>query len=116
MGFAVASPIFFVYICNMERKELYKAIDTERQFQIDMTAKESRPDMIEDLHVGDTLSAIQYNLDLARKAWYHGSTPHQGAMDYLRKIAGLCVQAGEKNGMPNRDRSFEHLEGRTTGK
>jgi len=87
------------------RLEVYKAIDSERQFQDDMTAKEDRPDMIKDLHVGDTLSAIQYNLDLARKAWYYGSVPHEGAMDYLRKVAGLCVQAGEKHGMPHRNRS-----------
>ena len=86
----------------MERKEVYKAIDTERDFQIDMTAREDRPDMIEDLHVGDTITAIQINLNKAGKAWYSNSVPHQEAMEYLRKIAGLIVQAGEKYGMPDR--------------
>jgi len=88
----------------MEREDVYKAIDTERDFQIDMTAKEDRPDMIQDLHVGDTITAIRYNLDLAQVAWYQGSVPHENAMEYLRKVAGLCVQAGEKYEMPNRKR------------
>ena len=86
----------------MNRQDVYKVIDTERDFQNDMVADDNRPDMIEDLHVGDTLSAIQYNLDLARKNWYHGATPHEGAMDHLRKIAALCVQAGENFDMPER--------------
>jgi len=87
----------------MDREEVYSAINTEREFQIDMTADESRPDMIEELHIGDTISAIEHNLGKAREAWYKGSVPHQEAMEYLRKVAGLCVQAGEKYGMPNRE-------------
>ena len=42
----------------MKREEVYKVIDTERDFQEKMVADSSRPDMIEDLHVGDVLSAI----------------------------------------------------------
>jgi hypothetical protein len=86
----------------MDRSEVYEVIDTERDFQNEMTLRDDRPDMIKELHVGDTLSAIQYNLDLARKNWYHGAEPHEGAMEYLRKVSGLCVQAGEKYGMPKR--------------
>ena len=59
--------------------------------------------MIEDLHVGDTITAIQYNLNIAREEWYKGSVPHQETMEYLRKVAGLIVQAGEKYGMPSRN-------------
>ena len=86
----------------MDRSEVYEAIDSERNFHNVMTLREDRPDMIKELHIGDTISAIEYNLDLARKAWYHGSEPHEGAMEYLRKIAGLVVQAGETYGMPDR--------------
>lgn len=87
----------------MKREEVYYAIDTERLYQTVMTEKEDRPDMIEDLHVGDTLTAIQVNLDKAKEAWYKGSVPHQDTMEYLRKVAGLVVQAGEKYGMPKRN-------------
>jgi hypothetical protein len=85
-----------------QRQVVYEAIDTERDYQEKMKADSKRPDIIEDFHVGDALSAIQYNLDLARVSWYQGSAPHPLAMEYLRKIAGLCVQAGEVYGMPNR--------------
>ena len=88
----------------MKRTEVYKAISSERDFQEKMIANPDRPDMIEDLHIGDTLTAIQYNLDEAREAWYKGSVPHQNTMEYLRKVAGLIVQAGENYGIPFRVR------------
>lgn len=87
---------------NDKQKEVIDAIVGERNFQDEMVANTDRPDMIEDLHVGDTIAAMQYNLDLARVAWYQGSAPHQGAMEYLRKVCALGVQAGEKYGMPPR--------------
>jgi hypothetical protein len=86
----------------MNRLSVYSAIDSERDYQDNLIARLDRPDMIPDLHIGDTLSAIQYNLDKAREAWYKGSVPHEEAMEYLRKIAGLCVQAGENYGMAKR--------------
>ncbi len=88
----------------MDRSKVYEVIDTERDFQNEMTLRNDRPDMIEDLHVGDTITAIQVNLDKAKEAWYKGSVPHQDTMEYLRKVAGLVVQAGEKYGMPERKR------------
>jgi len=86
----------------MKREEVYKVIDTERDYQIEMTKNNDRPDMIDDLHLGDSLSAIEHILSEARKEWYKGSTPYQNSMDYIRKISGLCVQLGEKYGMPER--------------
>lgn len=86
----------------MKREEVYKVIDTERNFQEKLILDETRPDMIADLHIGDTITAIQYNLNKAQEAWYVGSTPHPESMKYLRKIAGLIVQAAEKYGIPER--------------
>jgi len=85
-----------------KRRSVYNAIDSERDYQEKMKADSSRPDMIPDLHIGDTIAAIQYNLDLARVSWYQGSAPHKEAMEFLRKIAGLVVQAGEEYGIPKR--------------
>lgn len=86
----------------MERREVYKAIDSERDYQNKMIADDNRPDMIQDFHIGDTISAIQHNLNKSLEIWYKGAEPHEEAMVYIRKIAALCVQAGEKNGMSNR--------------
>lgn len=80
----------------MTRQEVYATIDSERDYQDRMIADLSRPDMRPDLHVGDTLTAIQYNLDKAVEAWYKGADPHIEAMEFVRKIAGLCVQVGER--------------------
>lgn len=86
----------------MYRDEVYDAIDSERDFQDEMTAKESRPDMIDDFHTGDALTAIDYNLTKAKEAWYKGSVPHPDTMEYLRKICAIAVKLGETHGMPKR--------------
>ena len=86
----------------MNRTEVYAAIDTEREYQDKCTADKDRPDMIDDLHIGDTLTAIRHNIRKAEDLWYKGAVPHQDAMEYLRKVAGLIVKAGETYGMPSR--------------
>ncbi len=86
----------------MERTDVYKAIDSERDFQDEKSRDPFRPDMIPDFHVGDTLSAIEYNLNKAREAWYKDAVPHKEALKYLRKIAALCVKMGEEYGMEHR--------------
>lgn len=87
----------------MKREKVYEAVDSERDFQDRLSMDETRPDMIEDFHVGDAISAIEYNITKARKAWYFGSKPHENAMKYMRKIAAIIVKQGEVNGMPFRD-------------
>lgn len=86
----------------MERTQVYKALDSERDYQEQTTADPNRPDMIEDFHLGDALTAIRYNLRKAEEAWYIGAVPHQEAMKYVRKIGGICVKMGETLGMPER--------------
>ncbi len=54
----------------MKRQEVFDVISAERDFQDEMSSSPNRPDMIEDLHMGDILSAIQYNLNEATKVWY----------------------------------------------
>jgi len=55
------------------------------------------------MHVGDSLGAIQHNLNKALETWYVNSTPHSESMVYLRKIAALCVAQMEKNGCVKRE-------------
>lgn len=86
----------------LTRYEVYDVLSTERNYQDKQVADPNRPDMIEDFHVGDGLTAIEYNLRKAQDAWYKGAVPHEEAMEYLRKIGGIVVQLGEKYGMPER--------------
>lgn len=88
----------------MKREEVYKVIDTEREFQIKMAGTTERPDILPKMSVGDVLGAVRYNIDKAQAIWYY-DTPdkaYQDTMDILRKIAALCVQAMEVNGAPER--------------
>ncbi len=82
--------------------EVLETVIGELEYQDTMTKNVERTDIIEDVHLGDALSIIQYNLDLARKFWYKNSKPHPKSMDYLRKIAATCVKMGVINGMPKR--------------
>jgi hypothetical protein len=87
----------------LERIDVYKALDSERDYQDAMTASDDRPDMIKDLGIGATLLAMKENLHRARVAWYSGAGNHLEAMAFVRKTCGLGVQLGESLGMPRRE-------------
>lgn len=84
------------------RQEILNIVSQERDYQEAETKKIERPDMIENFGMGDTLSAIQYNLDKARENWYIEAKPYPNTTSYLRKVAALCVKAGEAYGMTER--------------
>lgn len=84
------------------RKEVYAAIDTERDYQDAMTASAERPDMIANLSPGDHILAMEAILAEARREWYFGSAPHPGASEYIRKVTALGVRFMEKNSAPIR--------------
>jgi hypothetical protein len=82
----------------MNREQVYEIISSERDYQDRLKLDTTHPDIIPELHVGDTLSAIQLNLNKALESWYTESTPHEKTTVYLRKIAALCVQCMETYG------------------
>ena len=86
----------------MDRDIVFKVIDDEREYQDDTSSSLDRPDMKRNMTTGDILCAIEFNLDAAKKEWYRDSYPHKQTIEYLRKIAALCVKAGEDFGMPER--------------
>lgn len=85
------------------RELVYQCIDGERYFQEEQTLRPDRPDMIPNLSVGDHLLAMEENLQRARLAWYSGSTPHRGALDFIRKVTALGVRCLENNGVVHRE-------------
>lgn len=88
----------------MERQEVYKAIESELDYQRYM---EDRNDnhVVPDQHAGDRLLAIKHNLDLAIMEWYSGRAPFQDSMDYVRKIAALSVRLIEEHGCKSREKA-----------
>lgn len=89
----------------MERNKVYKAVDSERSYQERETQNPDNPAMIEEFNMGTALNAMGVLMRQANDIWYTESPEnnYEGTMDILRKISGVCVQMGEKHGMPERN-------------
>lgn len=85
----------------MQRSDVYKAIDTEREFQ-NKHAEADDGHIVAGLSLGDTISAIEYNIRKLQDTWYKERKPYPSSMAYARKIAALVVQIAEDVGMPER--------------
>ena len=91
----------------MERKEVYKAIDSERDYQNKSWngTKSSRqpsdaPNAMERTIDEYALYVARYTNKLIDVC---GTTDHpEEKLEVFRKIAALCVSCGESHGMPER--------------
>jgi hypothetical protein len=91
----------------MERQEVYKAIDTEREYQNKLWSgtKSSRqpsdaPDAMERTIDEFALYVTRYTNQLVEVC---GTTDYPDQkLEVFRKIAALCVACGEAHGMPDR--------------
>ena len=85
----------------MERKRVYAIIDTERDYQNKMEKVEGSY-VVPNQNTGDRLLSMQYNLNKAINAWYVEVNPFENTMEYVRKVAALCVKLMEENGAAER--------------
>lgn len=85
----------------MERELVYKAINSEREYQEQGKITPSSH-IVNDFPLSAALEAIRYNIDKANKSWYNEKSPYPESMECMRKIAAICVQMGEHYGMKNR--------------
>lgn len=87
-----------------ERQDVFHAINTERNYQIAETEKQSRLDMVPEFDMAHALLCIEEFTRQARENWYkdNPSNKYGTVTPLLRKIAGVCVNMGEKYGMPTR--------------
>ena len=87
----------------MNFNEVIQVIGTERQYQ-ELMEQEPDSHVITNFNLGDALLAIEFNLEKAKEAKYPNIDPeYKECMEYLRKVAAICVKMGEKYGMPKRD-------------
>lgn len=86
----------------MKREQVYKAIDSEREYQDTTTADDKVVRMIAPFNLGQGMLAMDVILSKAKGIWYNDYPPYTDTMEYLRKIAGVCVMMGEKYGMKDR--------------
>jgi len=86
---------------KMERKDVYKCIDVERNYQ-DIVGKSGQrgdiPD--EEKPVSEWVNYVEYHLSKAKDEVYH--LRKDNALEELRKIAALAVRAMEIHGCPER--------------
>ena len=87
----------------MDTQNILEIIVDERNYQDKEAANPSRPDIKDEMAMGEILLAIEYNMAQARTAWYPASAPYGTVTNYLRKVAALCVKAGEQFGMTERE-------------
>jgi hypothetical protein len=85
----------------MKRENVFEVIDSEREYQI-LNEDKSESHIVSSLNMGGILTAIQHNLTKAQSEWYCEKAPYPKTTDLLRKIAALCVKAGEDYGMSSR--------------
>jgi hypothetical protein len=79
------------------REEVYNAIDVERDYQDDITEEDSVPAK----SVGDFLTLIRAYSQRADVAYTDNVGDH-APKDVIRKIAAICVECLEENGIIHR--------------
>jgi len=86
------------------RYEVYKNIDTEREYQEMVNNNNEIYNEYHELVMGEAILAIQVNLGKVLASWYSDSpkNDYQITMEHIREIAALSVYLGEKYGMPPR--------------
>lgn len=82
--------------------QVYASVESELTYQ-EIMEKDPSSHVVEDFPLSAGLEAIRYNIDKATTAWYNQQAPYPEAMEYLRKVAAICVRMGMKYHMPHRE-------------
>jgi hypothetical protein len=83
------------------RNEVYAAIDTERDYQ-GRVWTESGANGNGVLSIGEQILLIEEYAAHARACWSKEAQPEIGALNIIRKIAGIAVHCMEDHGAPRR--------------
>jgi hypothetical protein len=81
------------------RETVFEALSGERSYQEAITQSADRPDMLQEMSMGDYIAAMEHNLAEARRVWYSDSKPYLETNDFIRKVGGLTVAAMERFGV-----------------
>lgn len=84
------------------REDVYKAIDTERDYQNQIWSESGANDDGK-LTIGEQILLIEEYASKARASWSQEKHPEIGALNIIRKIAGIAVHCMEDHGAPLRD-------------
>lgn len=84
----------------MKREDVYKAIDSERDYQDSFWGKVDDPNYVS-YHPSQFLIDIEIHLNKAKQANY--KIDMKSVMDEIRKIGALAVKCGEVHGIEKRN-------------
>ncbi len=101
-GYAAESVGPKVYLRTKAREDAYTAIDTERQYQNDLWQQPNNPGYPNQMSIGDFILLLEEYSAKARAMWSTEKRPEKGALDIIRKVAGIAVNAMEQHGAPRR--------------
>lgn len=87
------------------RDEVYKAIDSERDYQdsqwpngqLQGEAPNANP-----LKIGEFVLLMSEYVDRARHSWSTEKAPELETLNFVRKVAGIAVNCMEQHGAPKR--------------
>lgn len=82
----------------MTRKEVYRVIDSEREYQDSLWPQDGRKGSPNPLTVGEFLLLIENYTSQARTVWSHEKKPTRATLNTIRKIAGIVVNCMEQHG------------------
>lgn len=83
----------------MNREEVYKLIDGEREYQNSLwPSHEDAPQ----LTIGEFVLMLSEYVDRAKNEWTNEKKPEQKTLAMVRKIAGIAVRTMEIHGAPPR--------------
>lgn len=86
------------------RKEVFEAINTEREFQDTHWQQPGDPNGgPNQLTIGECILLIEEYASKARAEWRGEPKPETRTLEIVRKIAGVAVNCMEQHGAPKRD-------------
>ena len=92
-----------MYIRPKTREEVYRAIDTEREYQTKMWGVEDADTTNRPHSIGEQILLIEEYAARARYEWAITKAPEVMALHTIRKIAGIAVNCMEHHGAPLRE-------------
>jgi hypothetical protein len=85
-----------------DRREVYAAIDTERDYQDRRWPSPFILGVPNPMSIGEFILLIEEYTEKARVEWATEKKPEDRALHFIRKVAGIAVNCMEQHGAPKR--------------
>lgn len=87
----------------VSRQEVYSAIDSERAYQNRQWQEPEQEGVPNQMGIGEFVLLVEEYAMKARASFCVEKRPEIGALNIMRKIAGIAVNCMEQHGAPHRE-------------